>query len=234
MEMSLDSFPPTPNIIQVFKDGTNPCNSPKMLPLGEKFTRGFHLGLSSVMDFTPWVCPGAKELGICRPTGPTVIWPWVKIPLITGSMFKKKNRQEAMTLHFGGFWPPDLLFPLPLYRSNTILVHCPSISFLRTPWWISHAKDFLGRSDDHCFSSGKYGEYAHLALGGISAITYPHSHWWLPSGISTIIPGLLRTATQRVSGMQVLDTTRCLYERRVCQTLRASRGRRKGCPYHSQ
>lgn len=42
-----------------------------------------------------------------------------------------------MTLHCSGFWPPDLFL---LYSSNYILIHCPSISFLRTPRWVSREK----------------------------------------------------------------------------------------------
>lgn len=49
----------------------------------------------------------------------------------------KEIRQEVMTLHCSGFWPPDLFL---LYSSNYILIHCPSISFLRTPRWVSREK----------------------------------------------------------------------------------------------
>lgn len=97
-------------------------------------------------------------------------------------VFKKFDKRPSLFISVVS--GHQVFFIPPLHKSNNILVCCPSISSPRTPRWINHAKDYLGHSDYHFFSSGKYGKYAHLAWGGLNAVTYPHPHWWLPSGIS--------------------------------------------------
>lgn len=154
----------------------------------------------------------------------------------------KTIRQEAITRHCGGSQPPDLFL---LYNSNNITVHCPSISFLRTPWWISHEKvswDVLITSSfllENLVSSpiSSLGDKCcHLSS---SPLTSPI--WCLPlaspSGISTITSCLLRTATYGFSRTQVpphYHVPRCLSEQSVTRPFWSTWcSRRSGCVYHS-
>ena len=79
-----------------------------------------------------------------------------------------------MTLHCSSFWPPDLFL---FHSSNNISAHRSPISFLMTPWWISHEK-ISWESDEHFFSSGKY--CVHLVFGGsmLSLVLIPTSPIW--------------------------------------------------------
>ena len=123
------------------------------------------------------------------------------IQFITWSLKKKKIRQDVMTLHCSSFWPPDLFL---FHSSNNISVHCSPISFLMTPWWISHEKI----SWDSLMSTSFLlkNTVCPSCVWGINAATCPHpyiSHLGSPSGISTVTSGLLRTATRRLSRMQM-------------------------------
>lgn len=171
MEIRLDS--PTCHIFQVSKGGTNLCNSPKNAILVRKeITRGFTWVLSLLRILLHGSFQLPRSSGSAGLLGPLWFGLESKFHELPDLSFQN-IRQEAMTLHCSGFWPPDLSAS---YRSNNILLHRPSISFLRTPSWISHAKDFLRHSDHRFFSSGKYNKYAHPSLGWINAVTCPHPH----------------------------------------------------------